>query len=216
MSATASFVHRFVPGAARDGRALLVLHGTGGDEGDLLPLAAELAPGAALLSPRGQVEERGMPRFFRRHAEGVLDREDLIARAHGLADFVEAASAEYGIDRAGLFAFGYSNGANIAAAMMLLRPGAVAGALLLRPMMVPIRREEAPGGLAGAPVCILSGARDPIMPPGDPERLAHALRAAGAAVELTEHPTAGHGPLPAELAEAGGWLGRALRAPVKA
>jgi predicted esterase len=203
-----AFVHRFVPGAAGDGPALLVLHGTGGDEADLLPLAAELLPGAALLSPRGQVTERGMPRFFRRHAEGVLDREDLLARTEALADFVDAAAVEYGLDGRRVFAFGYSNGANIAAAMLLRRPGTVAGALLLRPMMLPIAPAEIAGGLAGTPVRILAGARDPIMPPGDPDRLAAALRDAGAAVEVTTHPQAGHSPAQAEFAAAAEWLAR--------
>jgi predicted esterase len=207
-SALDAFVHRFVPGAAGDRRALLVLHGTGGDEGDLLPLAAQLLPGAALLSPRGQVLERGMPRFFRRHAEGVLDREDLLARTEALADFVDAAAAEYGLDRRRLLAFGYSNGANIAAAMLLRRPGSVAGALLLRPMMLPIAPEEVAGGLGGAPVRILAGARDPIMPPGDADRLAEALRGAGAQVEVTTHPEAGHSPAQSEFAAAAGWLAR--------
>ncbi len=212
MSALDAFVHRFVPGAAGDGRALLVLHGTGGDEADLLPLASGLLPGAALVSPRGQVSERGMPRFFRRHAEGVLDRDDLLARTEALADFVEAATARYGIDRRRLFALGYSNGANIAAAMLLRRPGTVAGALLLRPMMLPIAAEEIAGGLDGVPVRILSGAADPIMPPGDAERLAAALRNAGAAVEESTHPRAGHSPAQAELAEAADWLARRLPA----
>jgi predicted esterase len=207
MSALDAFVHRFLPGAVGEERSLLVLHGTGGDEADLLPLAGQLLPGAALLSPRGQVLEGGMPRFFRRFAEGVLDRDDLVARARGLADFVEAAAARHGLDRSRMFALGYSNGANIAAAMLLLRPGTVAGALLLRPMMLPIAPEDAAGGLAGAPVRIVAGGRDPIVPPGDPERLAGALRAAGATVEVAVHQAAGHGPLPAELAAASEWLG---------
>jgi predicted esterase len=146
-----------------------------------------------------------MPRFFRRHAEGVLDRDDLVARAHGLAGWVEAAAARYGLDRRRMFALGYSNGANIAAAVLLLRPGTVAGALLLRPMMLPIGPEEA-GALDGTPVRIVSGARDPVVPSGDPERLAGLLRGAGAAVEVSVHPAAGHGPLPAELEVSAAWL----------
>lgn len=202
-----AFVHSFVPGAAGDGRTLLVLHGTGGDETDLLPLASELLPGAALLSPRGQVLERGMPRFFRRHAEGVLDREDLLARTEALADWVLAAAEHHRLDRRGIVAFGYSNGANIAASVLLRRPGVLAGALLLRPMMLPVRPEEVvPGG--PVPVRILAGGRDPIVPPGDPERLAALLRAGGAVAEVTVHPSAAHGPHPAELEAAAAWLRR--------
>jgi predicted esterase len=202
-----AFVHSFVPGAAGDGRTLLVLHGTGGDERDLLPLASELLPGAALLSPRGQVLERGMPRFFRRHAEGVLDREDLLARTEALADWVAAAAAHHGLDPRRIVAFGYSNGANIAASVLLRRPGVLAGALLLRPMMLPVRPEEVVAG-GPVPVRILAGARDPIVPPGDPARLAALLRAGGAVVEVTVHPGAAHGPLPAELEAAAAWLRR--------
>ncbi len=216
MTALEAFTHRFAPGAAGEGRSLLVLHGTGGDENDLLPLAADLLPGAALLSPRGQVNERGMPRFFRRHAEGVLDAEDLVARAHGLADWIAAAATHYGLDRSRMFAFGYSNGANIAAAALLLRPGSFAGAVLLRPMMLPIAPVQVAGGLAGTPVRILSGARDPIVPSGDPGTLAALLRDAGAVVEVSVDPRAGHGPEPAELVQAAAWLGQQLPSPVAA
>jgi phospholipase/carboxylesterase len=120
-----------------------------------------VAPGAALLSPRGKVLENGMPRFFRRLAEGVFDEDDVRARAHELADFVEAARQHYGI--AAPIALGYSNGANIAAAMLLLRPQVLAGAVLLR-AMVPLRSAP-PAQLAGKPVLILSGAADPIASP---------------------------------------------------
>src|SRR6187397_432273 len=133
------FEHRFVP-ARPDGAGrppLLLLHGTGGDESDLLPLGEALAPGAAVLSPRGNVLENGMPRFFRRLAEGVFDEEDVIRRAHELADFVGAAAARHGFDPKRVIAVGYSNGANIAAAILLLRPGALAGAVLFR-AMVPL------------------------------------------------------------------------------
>ncbi len=204
--AVSAFDHRILPAGGGEGRSLLLLHGTGGDEADLLPLGAEVLPGAALLSPRGQVLERGMPRFFRRHAEGVLDREDLIARAHGLADWVAAAADRYGLDRSRMVALGYSNGANIAAAMLLLRPGTVAGAALLRPMMLPVTAAEAAGGPGGAKVLVLAGAQDPIVPAGDPERLAGLLRGAGARVEVAVAPRAGHGLLPEELAALHGWV----------
>jgi phospholipase/carboxylesterase len=139
-----------------------------------------IAPGASLLSPRGKVLEHGMPRFFRRLAEGVFDEEDVRTRAHELADFIEAARKAYGI--AAPVALGYSNGANIAAAVMLLRPEALAGGILLR-AMVPLASPEVPGGLAGKAALIVSGARDPIAPPANALRLKAMLEQAGAQVE---------------------------------
>lgn len=175
-----SFVHRFEQGPRRGVRPLLVLHGTGGDENDLVPLGRMIAPGASLLSPRGKVLEYGMPRFFRRLAEGVFDEEDVRRRAHELADFVGAAKAGYGIDAP--VALGYSNGANIAAAVMLLRPEALAGAILLR-AMTPLGKAGQPGTLAGKGVLIASGARDPIASPDNAARLTSMLESAGAQVE---------------------------------
>ena len=125
MLETSAFIHRFVPGE-EDGPVLLLLHGTGGDENDLLDLGRSLLPGAALLSPRGKVLENGMPRFFRRLAEGVFDEADLIQRTHELADFVDAALAEYHLQGRRVVAVGYSNGANIAASILLLRPSTLA------------------------------------------------------------------------------------------
>src|SRR6516162_6371795 len=130
-----SHPHRYVPATAPDKSPILLLHGTGGDENDLLPLGRLVAPGAALLSPRGKVLEGGMPRFFRRLTEGVFDEEDVRRRALELSDFVAEARAAYGI--AAPFALGYSNGANIAAAVLPLRPDVLAGAILLR-AMVPL------------------------------------------------------------------------------
>src|SRR5262249_11765205 len=150
------FSHRFVPGERAETRPLLLLHGTGGNEDDLLPLGRMVAPGAALLSPRGKVLEQGMPRFFRRLAEGVFDEDDVRARAHELADFVAAAREHYRIGAP--VALGYSNGANIAAAVMLLRPEALAGGILLR-AMVPLAKLEAKEGLSGKAVLVVSGAR---------------------------------------------------------
>ncbi len=121
MSSNLAFIHRFEPATRLEAPPLLLLHGTGGDENDLLQLGRLISPGSALLSPRGKVLENGMPRFFRRHAEGVFDEDDVRQRAHELADFVEAARKAYGIGRP--VAVGYSNGANIAAATMLLAAG---------------------------------------------------------------------------------------------
>src|SRR5215831_18306486 len=129
------FIHQFVPGASS--RTLLLLHGTGGNERDLIALGRDLDPNAALLSPRGKVFENGMPRFFRRLAEGVFDLEDLKHRTNELADFVAAAAQHYGLATDQLIAVGYSNGANIAASMLLLRPELVPTAVLFR-AMVPL------------------------------------------------------------------------------
>ena len=161
MSNELSFIHRFEPGHRLDAAPLLLLHGTGGDENDLLPLGQAIAPGASLLSPRGKVLEHGMPRFFRRLAEGVFDEDDLRRRANELADFVDQARQRY--DLAAPVALGYSNGANIAAAMLLLRPDPLAGAMLLR-AMVPLR-DVPKTDLTGKPVLIVSGQSDPIIPP---------------------------------------------------
>jgi phospholipase/carboxylesterase len=175
-----SFIHRFEPGARSGSQPLLLLHGTGGDENDLLPLGKMVAPSAPLLAPRGKVLEHGMPRFFRRLAEGVFDEQDVRARAHELADFVGAARKAYGI--AAPVALGYSNGANIAAAVMLLRPEVLAGGILLR-AMVPLARLEPAGGLAGKSALIVSGARDPIATPANAARLKAMLEQAGAVVD---------------------------------
>ncbi|WP_371423334.1 alpha/beta hydrolase [Tardiphaga sp.] len=201
MSNDLSHIHRFVPGNRREAAPLLLLHGTGGDESDLLPLGEAIAPGAALLSPRGQVLEHGMPRFFRRLAEGVFDEDDVIRRANELADFVIEARKRYGI--AAPIALGYSNGANIAAAMMLLRPEALAGGILLR-AMVPLREPPA-ADLAGKPVLIVSGQSDPIIPPSNSQRLAVMLTKAGADVQHRTLPV-GHQLSQADLTIAKEWL----------
>ena len=197
-----SFTHRFEPGTGPGRPPLLLLHGTGGDEADLLPLGRALSPGSALLSPRGKVLENGMPRFFRRLAEGVFDEDDLRRRADELAGFVAEARQAYGL--AAPVAVGFSNGANIAAALLLLRPEVLAGAALLR-AMVPLRDPPA-ADLAGRPVLILSGAADPIVPAGNAARLAAMLTAAGAAVRHETVP-AGHGLSQADLAITKDWLG---------
>jgi len=197
-----SFVHRYEPSARADAPTLLLLHGTGGNEDDLLPLGRMVAPGAPLLSPRGKVLENGMPRFFRRLAEGVFDEADVRARAHDLADFVAAARERYGI--AAPIALGYSNGANIAAAVMLLRPEALAGGVLLR-AMAPLAKAETTEGLAGKRVLIVSGARDPIAPPANAARLKTMLERAGAQVEHQILP-GGHELSQADVTLARQWL----------
>ena len=180
-----SFVHHFEPASDPAARVtLLMLHGTGGNELDLLPLGQRLAPGAALLSPRGQVLERGMPRFFRRIAEGVFDLDDLRARTIGLADWIEAMTREKQIDPSRLVAVGFSNGANIAASLLLMRPLVIAGAVLLSPM-VPFE-PETPPAVQGKPVLIVYGRHDPLAPPEQPRRLGEILAGGGADVEVLE------------------------------
>jgi predicted esterase len=148
---------------------LLLLHGTGGNEEDLLGLGREIHPAAALLSPRGRVLEHGMPRFFRRLAEGVFDIDDLVLRTHELAKFVDASSKKYGFDPASVFAIGYSNGANIASSLLLLYPGLLRGAILFRPM-VPFIPEKLPD-LSSTSILMLSGLKDQIVPGEQPKRL---------------------------------------------
>ena len=202
------FVHRFEAAEAPDAPTLLLLHGTGGDENDLLPLGRALAPDANLLSPRGQVREHGAPRWFRRLAEGVFDVEDLTARTHQLADFVAAATRTYGLDPARLVAVGFSNGANIAAATLMLHPRALRAAVLLAPM-VPLR-PQGQVDLSRTAVFIGAGRSDPIAPPRDAEELAALLTERGVAVELHWHP-GGHEVGPATVSAAATWL-RKLRA----
>jgi phospholipase/carboxylesterase len=198
------FTHRFVPAAAGESQqVLLLLHGTGGDEDDLLPLGRELDPAAALLSPRGKVLENGMPRWFRRFAEGVFDEEDVVRRADELAEFLSSAAAEYHFDLQNVTALGYSNGANIAAAMLLLRPQVIRRAILLR-AMVPLSSPPA-ADLHNQQVLISSGRVDPIVPAENARRLASLLQERGAAVSLVEQ-EASHGLVAADLASAREWL----------
>ena len=174
------FIHEFAPG--KSDRTLLLLHGTGGNERDLIPLGHELDPNASLLSPRGKILENGRPRFFRRIAEGVFDLEDLKKRTHELADFVVSAAEHYKIDNRQIVAVGYSNGANIAASMLLLRPEILSAAILFR-AMVPLVPETQPN-LAAKCVWIGAGSNDPIVAPSETKQLAELLRAAGADVTI--------------------------------
>jgi phospholipase/carboxylesterase len=196
-----SHIHRFVPGNRHEATPLLLLHGTGGDESDLLPLGQAISPGASLLSPRGQILENGMPRFFRRLAEGVFDEDDVRRRANALADFVNDARKRY--DLPAPIALGYSNGANIAAAVLQLRPEVLAGAILLR-AMVPLSDPPAVK-LTGKPVLIVSGQFDPIIPASNAQRLAVELAKAGADVQHRTLPI-GHQLSQADLKVAHEWL----------
>jgi phospholipase/carboxylesterase len=197
MAPELAYTHRFEPGVEPGRQPVLLLHGTGGDETDLMPLGREIAPGAALLSPRGNVLEGNMPRFFRRIREGLFDEDDVRRRASELADFVAEARRVYGL--AELLALGYSNGANIAAAVLLLHPKTLVGAILFR-AMAPLAEPPRPD-LSGVPVLILSGSNDPIAPRSSAKKLAAALAAAGARVERDELPGA-HGLTQADLTRA--------------
>lgn len=201
---TASFIHRFVPAAGPSSITLLLLHGTGGTENDLLRLGGLVAPGAALLSPRGQVSENGMPRFFRRIAEGVFDMEDLKSRTQELAAFIAAAKRQYGISTP-IVAFGYSNGANIAASLMLSNPGVLAGGVLLR-AMVPFIPENTPD-LTGTKILMAYGERDGIAPPEQAHQLAALFTGSGAAVEMHRH-RGGHELGQDDVDAAQAWLAR--------
>jgi predicted esterase len=199
------YTHRFIPSQETPSRrVLLLLHGTGGNENDMIPLGRDFDPSAAILSLRGNVPENGMPRFFRRLAEGVFDEEDVIRRAHELADFIGVAATKYGFDPGSLTAVGYSNGANIAAAVLLLRPGVLTRAILFR-AMVPLTPATL-STLTDTRVLICSGKHDPIVPVEDVERLAAMLRQAGAHVTL-RFEEAGHQLVFAEIADAKNWLG---------
>jgi phospholipase/carboxylesterase len=196
-----SFIHRF-ESQTRDGAPpLLLLHGTGANEDDLLPLGRMIGNGAALLSPRGKVLEGGMPRFFRRLAEGVFDEADIRARARELAGFIDEARQAYGVEPP--IALGFSNGANIAAALLFLHPEALSGAILLR-AMAPFR-EPPLSELKGKPVLILSGELDPIVPRDNATRLAAALEERGASVDH-RMVRAGHNLTQPDIDAASTWL----------
>ena len=177
------FVHVFVPAEKPASPTLLLLHGTGGDERDLLPLGRELWPEAAFLGVRGQVLENGMPRFFRRFAEGVFDVGDLKSRTEELAQFIDAASQRYEFSKKALIAVGYSNGANIAASLILLHPHFLAAAVLFRAMVpfVPDLIRD----FSHLSVFIGAGLRDPIVPSGQVEELSDIFESGGADVTIS-------------------------------
>ena len=177
------FVHIFVPPEKPTSPTLLLLHGTGGDERDLLPLGRELWPGAALLGVRGKVSENGMARFFRRLAEGVFDIEDLKYRTEELAQFIDAASERYEFSKTRLIAVGYSNGANIAASLILIHPHYVAAAVLFRAMLpfVPDLIRD----FSHFSVFLGAGRLDPIVPSGHVEELASIFESGGADVTIS-------------------------------
>jgi len=199
-AALGAYVHRWIPGSEQ---VALLLHGTGGNEDDLLPLASMLLPGASVLSLRGNVLEGPMPRFFRRLAEGVFDEADLALRTSQLAAFLRAAASAYHFDLANLTAIGFSNGANIAANVLLHHPGLIRRAVLFRAMLPS---EASPSRAAdGTRVYLGAGRRDPIVPAASVERLAALLRESGADVTL-DWRNAGHGLTGEDVESAKRWL----------
>jgi phospholipase/carboxylesterase len=204
MTQDLGFIHRFVP--AKDSASeetLLVLHGTGGDENDLIGIGQAVAPGAAILSPRGNVLENGAPRFFKRIAEGVFDPKEVRSRAEELARFIRAATVTYRLDAGRIFALGYSNGANIASTLMLIEPGILQGSILLRPMLVYEPAEQ--NDLSGSAVFISAGRMDPIVPATSVERLVALFESLHSDVTL-KWQLAGHSLVPSEVREAAEWL----------
>jgi phospholipase/carboxylesterase len=202
MTQELSFIHHFEKGASNQ-PPLLMLHGTGGNESDLLPLGRTLSADRSLLSPRGKVLENGMPRFFRRLAEGVFDEVDLIRRADELADFMEPACTVYDLKKP--IAVGFSNGANMAAALLFLRPEVLSGAILLR-AMVPLKTPPR-AALARKPVLLVSGTSDPIIATHNARELRDMLTAANAEVQHETLP-AGHNLTHNDLTLATQWLKR--------
>jgi phospholipase/carboxylesterase len=200
------FTHQFVPAEGASTTTLVLLHGTGGDEHDLLPLGRALHPTAALLSPRGRVLEGSMPRFFRRFAEGRFDLDDVVVRAQELATFLDEAAQQYRLARGRMVAVGYSNGANIAHPTMLLHPESFAAAALLHAQFV-LAPTPLPT-LSGRAVFLAAGEADPIVPPAEARRLAEVLAAAGATVTPFWSP-GGHALTREDVEHAQQWLNSA-------
>lgn len=201
---TLAYHHLFQPAQDPAAPPLLLLHGTGGDEHDLVRLGRALSPKSALLSPRGDVSEGGARRFFARLAEGVFDPAEVTRRTHALADFVAAAAKEYRFEPARLTAVGFSNGANVAATLLQLRPESLGAAVLFRAMVV-LDQAAAPASLQGKRVLIVNGTFDPIVPADHPPRLAALLEAGGALV-TTRHLAASHALTAVDVTTAQEWL----------
>lgn len=195
--------HIYRKGTSAEAPTLLLLHGTGGNEEDLLPLAEMVSPASNVLGVRGNVLENGMPRFFRRLAEGVFDVEDLVKRTQELHAFLDWAAEKYEFDRSRIVAIGYSNGANIAASLLFHRGDALQGAILHHPM-VPLRDKTLPD-LSSVPVFIAAGRRDPICPPQETEDLNELLSGAGADVKL-HWENGGHQLSRSEVGMASSWF----------
>ena len=204
MTTDLGFIHRHVPAAdPATADTLVVLHGTGGDENDLISIGQAIAPGTAILSPRGNVLENGAPRFFKRMAEGVFDPKEVRSRADELARFIRGAVVTYRLDPARVYALGYSNGANIASTVMLVEPGVFRGSILLRPMLVYDPPEQ--NDLSDTAVFISAGRMDPIVPVESVEKLVKLFESAHSNVTV-KWQLAGHSLVPSEVREASEWL----------
>jgi phospholipase/carboxylesterase len=199
--------HIYEQGTNLSAPVLVLLHGTGGTERDLLPLAQQISPESSVLSIRGNVLENGMTRYFRRLAEGVFDVEDLLFRTKELNDFLDQAAAEYGFDRQNLVAIGYSNGANIAGSLLFHYKDSLKAAILHHPM-VPLRGIQLPD-LSGVPIFIGAGENDPICLPQETEDLAKLLKDAGASVTV-HWEKFGHRLTALEVDAAAGWYQKEL------
>jgi phospholipase/carboxylesterase len=201
-SKLSSFFYRFEDGTDKNASPLLLLHGTGENEESLLPLGRAVAPTSALLSPRGNVLENDAHRFFRRFAPDMLDEEHVRRRTHELADFIEEARVHHGLSAP--ITIGYSNGANMATTLLLLRPETLAGAILLRAAQITLSDFQPPD-LSGKPLLLLSGARDPTILPDRFTRLVTSLRRYGASLE-TEVLPGGHELSRADITLARRWI----------
>ncbi len=197
--------HIFKQGSDASAPTLVLFHGTGGTEDDLLPIGEMISPLSSILSVRGNVLENGMPRFFRRLAEGVFDKVDLVNRTHEVYTFLDEASEKYDIDRRNMVAVGYSNGANIAGSLLFHYEDAFKGAILHHPM-VPLRDKELPD-LSGIPVFLGAGRNDPICPAQESEDLQALLVGAGAITDL-HWENNGHQLSRTEIDAAGEWFGK--------
>jgi phospholipase/carboxylesterase len=204
MSYTFPHKHIYLPSDdATDKRIMLLFHGTGGNEHDLIPIARKIAPGAGIFGVRGNISEQGMPRFFRRLAEGVFDEVDIHNRSAELHQFIKEAAEFYEFQTENLISVGYSNGANIATAINFLHPGLLKKNILLRPMtpLIP----EVPPNLTGTSVFLSFGGIDPLMPKGEPEKLSGLYKQFGAGVKVNIEPT-GHQLSHIDLEKAAIWL----------
>jgi phospholipase/carboxylesterase len=197
------FIHNFIPAQNSDGKVLLLLHGTGGNEDDLLTIAQMIDERATILAPRGKVLESGMPRFFKRFAEGVFDLEDLKFRTNELANFIGNASEKYAFDLRSVVTIGYSNGANIGATLLLLRHESMKNVILFRAMisLVPDKLPD----LSGRKVFISGGRFDPFIPQDKTIELKQTLEKAGAEVKMNWEESA-HGLVQEEITKAKTWL----------
>ncbi|MEM6488131.1 MAG: alpha/beta hydrolase [Pseudomonadota bacterium] len=206
-AAAGDYACRFEPGEGAEPLTLVMLHGTGGDADEMAGLGRALAraagvPGAAVLSLQGDVSEGGAARFFRRTGEGRYDMADLRRATEKMAAFLPRALAQHGRDPARAVAVGFSNGANMAASVMLQRPDLLGGWVLMHPL-IPFRAEMAPA--TGARVLITAGERDPICPPAATRALVATVQASGATLATYWYP-GGHQPTPAEVADIARWL----------